>query len=95
VTATSSIWHARKLLEHQIPLQNLMVRGSYTECTKGGESFHLRHLNVVLLIVYGYISVWRERKYSRSSIMLVRMRVLTVPRGCPSSAAISVWLKPE
>ena len=50
--------------------------------------------NVVWLMAHGYASVRRERKSSRSSIRPVRMRVLTVPRGCPSVAAISVWLKP-
>jgi hypothetical protein len=66
-----------------------------TTPTQDRESCHLRHVNVALLMVHGCVSVRRERKYSRSSIMPVRMRVLTVPRGCPSLAAISVWLKPE
>jgi len=46
-------------------------------------------------VVHGYTSGRRERKFSRRSIMPVRMRVLTVPRGCPSAAAISLWLKSE
>ena len=54
-----------------------------------------RGMAVVWLMAHGCTSGRRERKSSRRSIMPVRMRVLTVPRGCPSLAAISLWLKPE
>src|SRR6185295_8280459 len=34
-------------------------------------------------------------RFSRSRVMPSRMRVFTVPSGCPSDAAISVWLNPS
>jgi hypothetical protein len=49
----------------------------------------------VLPMAHGRDSVGRERKYSWSRIIPVRMWVLTVPRGCRSVAAISLGLKPE
>src|SRR4029453_11589297 len=72
-----------------VGMLSLMMPARIIRCHEG------YGLNMMWLRVHGCTSVRRERKSSRRSIMPVRMRVLTVPRGCPSLAAISLWLKPE
>jgi hypothetical protein len=51
---------------------------------------HRRPVTVVVLMVHGRVSVRKAPKDSRSRSRPMRMRVLTVPRGCPRWAAISV-----
>lgn len=68
-----------------------LVAGQYTEHVEGDD---LEHVVGCREMDHDLAPVWKGRSPSRNASRAVLMRVLIVPSGWPSTAAISLWDMP-